>query len=151
MIQPVDDIIPAFAEAGATCITFHPEASRHVDRTIQLIKKEGCQAGLAFNPATSLDYLDYTLSSLDLILLMTVNPGFGGQAFIPAMVDKIQEARKCLDQSSFSGYLSVDGGVNQQNIEWIARAGATVFVAGSAIFKNPPYRGAIQQLRQAIG
>lgn len=147
MIEPVDAIIPAFVEAGASMITFHPEASKHVDRTIDLIKKLGCQVGLAFNPATRLDYLDYTLSQLDLILLMTVNPGFGGQSFIPGMIDKIKKTRALIDQSGREVYLAIDGGVSEKNIADIAKAGANVFVAGSAIFGQKDYAETIRTFR----
>lgn len=147
MIEPVDAIIPAFVEAGASMITFHPEASKHVDRTIDLIKKLGCQVGLAFNPATRLDYLDYTLSQLDLILLMTVNPGFGGQSFIPGMLDKIKKTRALIDQSGREVYLAIDGGVSEKNIADIAKAGANVFVAGSAIFGQKDYAETIRTFR----
>lgn len=150
MIKPVDGIIPAFVEAGATIITFHPEATEHIDRTIRLTKSLGCKVGLAFNPATPLDYLNYTLSELDLILLMTVNPGFGGQEFIPGMLNKIQETRRIIDKTNQPIDLSIDGGVSPKNIEAIAKAGANVFVAGSAIFKQAPYSSAIQALRSAI-
>lgn len=150
MITPVDDIIPAFAQAGATFITFHPEATFHVNRTINLIKKVGCQAGLAFNPATPLTHLHYTLPCLDLVLLMTVNPGFGGQAFIPESLNKIQEARTMMDAINPDLYLAVDGGIHAQNIQSVAQAGANVFIAGSAIFNHPPYSEAMQVLRQEI-
>lgn len=150
MIEPVDAIIPAFVEAGASMITFHPEASKHVDRTITLIKKLGCQVGLAFNPATPLDCLDYTLSSLDLILIMTVNPGFGGQSFIPGMIDKIKRVRGLIDQSGREINLSVDGGVSEKNIANIAKVGANVFVAGSAIFCQKDYAKAIALFRQQL-
>ncbi|HCU05295.1 MAG: ribulose-phosphate 3-epimerase [Gammaproteobacteria bacterium GWE2_42_36] len=150
MIEPVDAIIPAFVEAGASMITFHPEASKHVDRTIDLIKKLGCQVGLAFNPATRLDYLDYTLSQLDLILLMTVNPGFGGQSFIPGMIDKIKKTRALIDQSGREVYLAIDGGVSEKNIADIAKAGANVFVAGSAIFGQKDYAETIRTFREKL-
>jgi len=134
MVKPVDRIIPDFAKAGASYITFHPEASEHVDRSLQLIKNEGCKSGLVFNPATSLDYLTYVLDKVDLVLLMSVNPGFGGQSFIPATLDKLREARKIIDASGRDIRLEVDGGVKVDNIREIAAAGADMFVAGSAIF-----------------
>jgi ribulose-phosphate 3-epimerase len=134
MVKPVDRIIPDFAKAGATYITFHPEASEHVDRTLQLIKSEGCKCGLVFNPATSLDYLKYTLDKVDMVLLMSVNPGFGGQSFIRSALDKLKEARKLIDASGRKIRLEIDGGVKVDNIREIAEAGADTFVAGSAIF-----------------
>src|SRR3989344_5277585 len=134
MVKPVDRIIPDFAKAGATYITFHPEASEHVDRTLQLIKSEGCKCGLVFNPATSLDYLKYTLDKVDMVLLMSVNPGFGGQSFIRSALDKLKEARKLIDASGRPIRLEIDGGVKVDNIREIAEAGADTFVAGSAIF-----------------
>lgn len=134
MVKPVDRIIPDFAKAGASYITFHPEASDHIDRTLQLIKAEGCKSGLVFNPATSLSYLDYVLDKVDMVLLMSVNPGFGGQSFIPATLDKLREARKIIDASGRKIRLEIDGGVKVDNIREIAAAGADTFVAGSAIF-----------------
>jgi len=138
MVKPVDSLIPAFAEAGANLISFHPEASDHVDRSLQLIRESGCQAGLVFNPATSLDYLDYVMDRLDLVLLMSVNPGFGGQQFIPATLNKLRAARARIDayarESGRTIRLEVDGGVKADNIAEIARAGADTFVAGSAIY-----------------
>ncbi|MBZ0070919.1 MAG: ribulose-phosphate 3-epimerase [Thiohalobacteraceae bacterium] len=134
MVKPVDRIIPDFAKAGATYITFHPEASEHIDRTLQLIKAEGCKSGLVFNPATPLDYLKYVMDKVDMILLMSVNPGFGGQSFIPATLDKLREARKLIDLSGRDIRLEIDGGVKVDNIREIAAAGADTFVAGSAIF-----------------
>ena len=134
MIKPVDRIIPDFAKAGATYITFHPEASDHIDRTLQLIKEQGCKAGLVFNPATPLSYLDHVMDKLDMILLMSVNPGFGGQAFIPSALDKLALARKLIDESGMDIRLEIDGGVKVDNIGAIATAGADTFVAGSAIF-----------------
>ena len=134
MVKPVDRIIPDFAKAGATYITFHPEASEHVDRTLQLIKSEGCKCGLVFNPATPLDYLKYTLDKVDMVLLMSVNPGFGGQSFIRSALDKLKEARKLIDASGRKIRLEIDGGVKVDNIREIAEAGADTFVAGSAIF-----------------
>jgi ribulose-phosphate 3-epimerase len=134
MVKPVDRIVPDFAKAGATYITFHPEASEHVDRTLQLIKNEGCKCGLVFNPATPLDYLKYTLDRVDMVLLMSVNPGFGGQSFIRSALDKLREARKLIDASGRKIRLEIDGGVKVDNIREIAEAGADTFVAGSAIF-----------------
>ena len=134
MVKPVDRIIPDFAAAGATYITFHPEASDHVDRTLQLIQNEGCKAGLVFNPATPLSYLDYVMDKVDMILLMSVNPGFGGQSFIPATLDKLREARKRIENSGRDIRLEIDGGVKADNIREIAEAGADTFVAGSGIF-----------------
>ncbi len=134
MVKPVDRIIPDFAKAGASYITFHPEASDHIDRTLQLIKAEGCKSGLVFNPATSLSYLEYVLDKVDMVLLMSVNPGFGGQSFIPATLDKLREARKIIDASGRKIRLEIDGGVKVDNIREIAAAGADTFVAGSAIF-----------------
>ncbi|MBU1190431.1 MAG: ribulose-phosphate 3-epimerase [Gammaproteobacteria bacterium] len=134
MVKPVDRIIPDFAKAGASYITFHPEASDHIDRTLQLIKAEGCKSGLVFNPATPLSYLDYVLDKVDMVLLMSVNPGFGGQSFIPATLDKLREARKIIDASGRNIRLEIDGGVKVDNIREIAAAGADTFVAGSAIF-----------------
>ncbi|MDH5181159.1 MAG: ribulose-phosphate 3-epimerase [Gammaproteobacteria bacterium] len=134
MVKPVDRIIPDFAKAGATYITFHPEASEHVDRTLQLIKGEGCKSGLVFNPATPLDYLKYVIDKVDMVLLMSVNPGFGGQSFIPTALDKLREARKIIDASGRDIRLEIDGGVKVDNIREIKEAGADTFVAGSAIF-----------------
>ncbi len=134
MVKPVDRIIPDFAKAGASYITFHPEASEHIDRTLQLIKAEGCKAGLVFNPATPLSYLEYVLDKVDMVLLMSVNPGFGGQSFIPATLDKLRQARKLIDASGRNIRLEIDGGVKVDNIREIAAAGADTFVAGSAIF-----------------
>ena len=134
MVKPVDRIIPDFAKAGASYITFHPEASEHIDRTLQLIKGEGCKAGLVFNPATPLDYLKYVIDKVDMVLLMSVNPGFGGQSFIPTALDKLREARKIIDASGRDIRLEIDGGVKVDNIREIAEAGADTFVAGSAIF-----------------
>ena len=134
MVKPVDRIIPDFAKAGATYITFHPEASEHIDRTLQLIKGEGCKAGLVFNPATSLDYLNYVIDKIDMVLLMSVNPGFGGQSFIPSALDKLREARKIIDASGRDIRLEIDGGVKVDNIREIAEAGADTFVSGSGIF-----------------
>ena len=134
MVKPVDRIIPDFAKAGATYISFHPEASEHVDRSLQLIREQGCKAGLVFNPATSLDVLEYVMDKVDLILLMSVNPGFGGQSFIPATLTKLKQARKLIDDSGYDIRLEVDGGVKDNNIKEIKEAGADMFVAGSAIF-----------------
>jgi len=134
MVKPVDRIIPDFAKAGATYITFHPEASEHVDRSLQLIRESGCKSGLVFNPATPLSYLDYVMDKVDMILLMSVNPGFGGQSFIPSTLPKLREARKMIDESGLDIRLEVDGGVKVDNICEIAKAGADTFVAGSAIF-----------------
>jgi ribulose-phosphate 3-epimerase len=134
MVKPVDRIVPDFAKAGASYITFHPEASEHVDRTLQLIKGEGCKSGLVFNPATPLDYLNYVIDKVDMVLLMSVNPGFGGQSFIPSALDKLREARKIIDASGRDIRLEIDGGVKVNNIREIAEAGADTFVAGSAIF-----------------
>jgi len=134
MVKPVDRIIPDFAKAGATYITFHPEASEHIDRSLQLIHESGCKSGLVFNPATPLSYLDYVMDKVDMILLMSVNPGFGGQSFIPSTLPKLREARKMIDNSGLDIRLEVDGGVKVDNICEIAKAGADTFVAGSAIF-----------------
>jgi ribulose-phosphate 3-epimerase len=134
MVKPVDRIIPDFARAGATYITFHPEASDHIDRSLQLVRDEGCKSGLVFNPATPLDYLNYVIDKVDMVLLMSVNPGFGGQSFIPSALDKLREARKIIDQSGRDIRLEIDGGVKVDNIREIAEAGADTFVAGSAIF-----------------
>ncbi|HFD86147.1 MAG TPA: ribulose-phosphate 3-epimerase [Gammaproteobacteria bacterium] len=134
MVKPVDRIIPDFAKAGASYITFHPEASEHIDRSLQLIQNEGCKSGLVFNPATSLDVLKYVIDKVDLVLLMSVNPGFGGQSFIPATLDKLREARKIIDESGRDIRLEIDGGVKVDNIREIAEAGADMFVAGSAVF-----------------
>lgn len=150
MVKPVDRIIPDFAKAGASIITFHPEASEHVDRTLQLIKDQGCKAGLVFNPATPLHYLDYVMDKLDVILLMSVNPGFGGQSFIPATLDKLRQVRERIDTSNFDIRLQVDGGVKTDNIAEIAAAGADMFVAGSAIFSQPDYRAVIEDMRAEL-
>ncbi|WP_434341317.1 ribulose-phosphate 3-epimerase [Motilimonas cestriensis] len=147
MVKPVDRIIPDFAKAGASIITFHPETSEHIDRSIQLIKDHGCQAGLVFNPATPLHYLDYVMDKLDVILLMSVNPGFGGQSFIPSTLDKLRQVRAKIDASGFDIRLEVDGGVNVNNIGEIAAAGADMFVAGSAIFNQPDYKAVIDEMR----
>jgi len=151
MVKPVDRIVPDFAEAGASLISFHPEASEHVDRTLQLIKSHGCQAGLVFNPATPLSYLDYVLDKIDLVLIMSVNPGFGGQSFIPAALDKLRRAREIIDRSGRAIRLEIDGGVKVDNIAEIAQAGADTFVAGSAIFGQKDYRSVIAAMRKAMG
>jgi ribulose-phosphate 3-epimerase len=151
MVSPVDRIVPDFAAAGATYISFHPEATEHVDRTIELIREHGCKPGLVFNPATPLDYLDYTLEKLDLVLIMSVNPGFGGQKFIPTALRKLREARERIDASGRNVRLEIDGGVKVDNIGEIARAGADMFVAGSAIFGSKDYAGTIKAMRKAIG
>jgi ribulose-phosphate 3-epimerase len=150
MVKPVDRIIPDFARAGATYISFHPEASDHVDRTIGLIREHGCMPGLVLNPATPLSYLDHTLKKLDLVLLMSVNPGFGGQQFIPSVLDKVRAVRKLIDASGKPIRLEIDGGVKVDNIGEIARAGADMFVAGSAIFGSRDYRATIAAMRAAI-
>ncbi|KQN60389.1 ribulose-phosphate 3-epimerase [Rahnella sp. R3(2024)] len=150
MVKPVDRLVPDFAEAGATYITFHPEASEHVDRTLQLIKSHGCKAGLVFNPATSLSYLDYVMDKLDVILLMSINPGFGGQPFIPGTLDKLRQVRKIIDASGYDIRLEVDGGVKAENIREIAAAGADMFVAGSAIFNQPDYGTVIDHMRSEL-
>ncbi len=150
MVEPVDRLIPDFAKAGASWITFHPEASRHVDRTLGLIRDEGCKAGLVFNPATPLDWLDHVLDKIDLILIMSVNPGFGGQAFITAALDKLRRARRIIDESGRSIRLEVDGGVKTNNIGEIAAAGADTFVAGSAIFGSENYAKTIAAMRYEI-
>jgi ribulose-phosphate 3-epimerase len=150
MIEPVDRIVPDFAEAGATYISFHPEASRHVDRTIELIREHGCKAGLVFNPATPLEYLDYTLPKLDMVLLMSVNPGFGGQKFIQGALAKLAETRRRIDAHGRPVRLEIDGGVKVDNIAEIARAGADTFVAGSAIFGSPDYAATIRAMRERI-
>ncbi|WP_281214053.1 ribulose-phosphate 3-epimerase [Shewanella insulae] len=147
MVKPVDRIIPDFVEAGASIITFHPEASEHIDRTLQLIKESGCKAGLVFNPATPLHYLDHVMDKLDVILLMSVNPGFGGQSFIPSTLDKLRQVRERIDASGFDIRLEVDGGVKVDNIAEIAAAGADMFVAGSAIFNKPDYKAVIDEMR----
>ena len=150
MVEPVDRIVPDFAKAGASLISFHPEASKHVHRTIQLIRAEGCQAGLVLNPATPVEVLDYVLEELDLVLLMSVNPGFGGQAFIPSALDKLRAVRKRIDALGKPIRLEIDGGVKPDNIGEIAKAGADAFVAGSAIFGKPDYAAVIAQMRAEI-
>ena len=150
MVKPVDRIVPDFAKAGANIITFHPEASDHIDRTLQLIKDNGCKAGLVFNPATPLYYLDHVMDKLDIILLMSVNPGFGGQSFIPGTLKKIAEVRKMIDESGRDIMLEVDGGIKIDNIGEVARAGADTFVAGSAIFGKPDYKQVIDAMRAEL-
>lgn len=150
MVTPVDDLIRMFIDAGASYITFHPEASRHVDRSLQLIRDGGCKAGLVFNPATPLHHLDYVMDRLDMILLMSVNPGFGGQAFIPGTLDKLREARQRIDASGHNIRLEIDGGVKVDNIREIAAAGADTFVAGSAIFNTEDYRATIDRMRAEL-
>lgn len=150
MVKPVDRIIPDFAKAGATYITFHPEATEHVDRTLQLIRDNGCKAGLVFNPATPLTCLEYVLDKVDVILLMSVNPGFGGQSFIPKTLDKLKQARKIIDESGYPIRLEIDGGVKINNIAEIAQAGADMFVAGSAIFNQDDYKKVIDEMRAEL-
>nr|WP_285317350.1 ribulose-phosphate 3-epimerase [Providencia rettgeri] len=150
MVKPVDRIIPDFAKAGATHISFHPEASEHVDRSLQLIRENGCTAGLVFNPATPLSYLDYVMDKVDMILLMSVNPGFGGQSFIPQTLNKLRQVRKLIDESGYDIRLEVDGGVKVNNIAEIAAAGADTFVAGSAIFDQPDYKTVIDAMRSEL-
>lgn len=150
MVKPVDRLIPDFAKAGASYITFHPEASEHVDRSLQLIREHGCKSGLVLNPATPLSYLDYVMDKVDVILLMSVNPGFGGQSFIPGTLDKLRQVRKLIDQSGFDIRLEVDGGVKTDNIAAIAEAGADMFVAGSAIFGQPDYKKVIDDMRNQL-
>jgi len=154
MVKPVDAIVPMFAKAGADIITFHPEASEHIDRTLGLIRECGCRAGLVFNPATPLSYLDYVMDKLDMILLMSVNPGFGGQSFIPATLDKLRAARQRIDayaeKTGRQIWLEVDGGVKASNIAEIAAAGADTFVAGSAIYGTPDYKATIDTMRAAL-
>jgi len=150
MVRPVDRIVPDFAAAGATFITFHPEASEHVDRTIALIREHGCRPGLVFNPATPLDHLDYTLDSLDMVLIMSVNPGFGGQQFIPTTLRKLADARARIAACGREVRLEVDGGIKTDNIAAAAAAGADTFVAGSAIFGSPDYAETIREMRRQI-
>ncbi|MFC3093761.1 ribulose-phosphate 3-epimerase [Alteromonas sediminis] len=150
MVEPVDTLIGSFADAGADMISFHPEASRHVHRSIQLIKDKGCKPGLALNPATPLSVLDHVIESLHHVLIMTVNPGFGGQAFIPEMQDKIRQLRTYIDEKGLNTVIEVDGGIKADNIRHVADAGATMFVAGSAIFNQPDYAKAIHAFRQAL-
>lgn len=150
MVKPVDRIIPDFASAGASIITFHPEASEHVDRSLQLIKEHGCKAGLVLNPASSLSFLDHVMDKLDVILLMSVNPGFGGQSFIPHTLEKLRQVRARIDASGYDIRLEVDGGVKASNIREIAEAGADMFVAGSAIFGQPDYKKVIDEMRSEL-
>ena len=150
MVRPVDRLVPDFAAAGATYISFHPEATEHIDRTIGLIREHGCKPGLVFNPATPLDYLDYTLDKLDMVLIMSVNPGFGGQKFIPTALRKLAEVRRRIDESGRAVRLEIDGGVKVENIREIAAAGADTFVAGSAIFGSPDYAKTIQAMHAEI-
>jgi len=150
MVKPVDRIIPDFAKAGASYITFHPEASEHIDRTVALIKEQGCMAGLVFNPATPLHYLDHVIDHLDMVLLMSVNPGFGGQSFIPSSLEKLRVVRKMIDDKNLSTRLEIDGGVKTDNIKDIASAGADTFVAGSAIFNTDNYKSTIDAMRSEL-
>jgi len=150
MVKPVDRIVPDFAQAGATWITFHPEASEHVDRTIELIREHGCKPGLVFNPATPLNWLDHTIHKIDMVLIMSVNPGFGGQKFIATALDKLRLARERIRASGREIRLEIDGGVKADNIEAIARAGADTFVAGSAIFGAPDYAATIAAMRREV-
>jgi len=150
MIEPIDAIVPAFAKAGATTISFHPEASKHVHRTIQLIRDHGCKPGLVFNPGSSLEPLDYLLPDIDLVLIMSVNPGFGGQLFIPSALKKLREVRRRIDEQDLSVRLEIDGGVTIDNIAAIANAGADTFVAGSAIFNTTDYKKTIDSLRAVL-
>ena len=150
MVKPVDRIIPDFAKAGATYITFHPEASEHIDRSLMLVRENGCKSGLVFNPATPLDYLKHVIDKVDMILLMSVNPGFGGQSFIPEALVKLREARKIIDDSGLDIRLEIDGGVKVDNIGAIAAAGADTFVAGSAIFGADDYKATIDSMRAEI-
>jgi ribulose-phosphate 3-epimerase len=150
MVRPVDRIVPDFAQAGASYITFHPEASEHIDRTIELIRESGCRPGLVFNPATPLSWLDHVLEKIDMVLLMSVNPGFGGQKFIPSALAKLEAARTRIDASGREVRLEIDGGVKVDNIAAIARAGADTFVAGSAIFGSGDYAATIARMREEI-
>ena len=150
MVEPVDRIIPDFAKAGASYITFHPEASRHIDRSLALIREQGCKSGLVFNPATPLDCLEYVIDKVDMVLLMSVNPGFGGQKFIPSALDKLRQARKIIDDSGLEIRLEIDGGVKVDNIGEIAAAGADTFVAGSAIFGSDDYATTIAAMKAEI-
>ena len=150
MVKPVDRIVPDFAKAGASLISFHPEASDHIDRTLGLIRDSGCKAGLVFNPATPLSHLDYVLDKLDLILIMSVNPGFGGQSFIPAALEKLRRAREIIDRSGRAIRLEVDGGVKVENAAEVAKAGADTFVSGSAIFGQKDYHTVVTAMRAAI-
>ena len=150
MVKPVDRIIPDFAKAGASYITFHPEASEHIDRTVALIKEQGCKAGLVFNPATPLHYLDHVIDQLDMVLLMSVNPGFSGQSFIPSSLEKLRVVRKMIDDKNLNTRLEIDGGVKTDNIRDIASAGADTFVAGSAIFNTDNYKSTIDTMRSEL-
>ena len=150
MVKPVDRIVPEFAKAGANIISFHPEASEHVDRTLALIRECGCKAGLVFNPATPLSYLDHTLDRLDLVLIMSVNPGFGGQQFIPSVLPKVADVRKRIRASGRDVWLEVDGGIKSDNIADVARAGADTFVAGSAIFGSKDYAATVREMRMRL-
>ncbi|MDP2561023.1 ribulose-phosphate 3-epimerase [Psychrobium sp. 1_MG-2023] len=150
MVTPVDSLVPEFAKAGASIITFHPEATQHLDRTLQLIKEQGCQAGVVLNPGTPLSCLEYVMDKLDVILLMSVNPGYGGQSFIPSTLTKLRQVRQLIDESGFDIRLEVDGGVKVDNIAEIAEAGADMFVAGSAIFNQPDYKEVVDQMRQQL-
>lgn len=150
MVSPVDSLVPEFAKAGASIITFHPEATGHLDRTLQLIKEQGCQAGVVLNPGTPLTCLEYVMDKLDVILLMSVNPGFGGQSFIGSTLDKLRQVRQLIDDSGRDIRLEVDGGVKVDNIAEIAAAGADMFVAGSAIFNQPDYKEVVDQMRQQL-
>merc|ERR1712039_909396 len=150
MVSPVDRIIGDFADAGASYITFHPEATGHIDRSLQLVRSLGCKSGLVFNPSTSLDILKYVMDKVDIVLLMSVNPGFGGQAFIPGTLDKLREARALIDESGYDIALEIDGGVKPDNIKEIKEAGATMFVAGSAIFNTPDYKETIDKMREEL-
>jgi ribulose-phosphate 3-epimerase len=151
MVSPVDQLISDFAAAGATYITFHPEATRHVDRSLQLVRDQGCKAGLVFNPGSSIECLQYVMDKVDIILLMSVNPGFGGQKFIPSALTKLAQVRRLVDESGHDIRLEIDGGVTVDNIAEIGRAGADMFVAGSAIFNSPSYAGAISAMRAELG
>jgi len=150
MVSPVDDIIKDFADAGADYITFHPEATGHIDRSLGLVRSLGCKSGLVFNPSTSLDILKYVMDKVDIVLLMSVNPGFGGQKFIPGTLDKLREARKLIDESGYDIALEIDGGVSTANIKEIKEAGATMFVAGSAIFGSDSYKDTIDKMREEL-
>lgn len=150
MVKPVDRIIPDFAKAGASYITFHPEATEHIDRSLALVRDSGCKSGLVFNPATPLDHLKYVMDKVDMILLMSVNPGFGGQSFIPGVLPKLREARRLIDESGYPIRLEIDGGVKVDNIREIAAAGADTFVAGSAIFNTPDYQATIAKMREEL-
>ncbi len=150
MVKPVDTIIPEFAKAGASYITFHPEASEHIDRSLSLIRESGCKSGLVFNPATPLSVLKHVMDKVDVVLLMSVNPGFGGQSFIPETLNKLREARKMIDESGYDIRLEIDGGVKINNIAEIAQAGADMFVAGSAIFNTDDYKVTIDQMRAEL-